>query len=186
MDKKTQKTASKRIKVSDKKAAASHASGDHLFQHMNPIGKPPLYPNPQDLWDKAVEYFNWSIEHPIPIVNKSTKHRNFTSRGSEDGNGEEVQTAPRPFTLYGFCAWCSIANWTEFKHSAAHRTEDYLRVVRAIEDTITQQQLDGGLTGLYNSNLTARLNGISDKIEQVSDVRTQMTAEEAAAIILGK
>ena len=71
----------------------------------------------------------------------------------------------RPYTLYGFLAWANIANWTEFKRPEFRHKPDYLRVINAIENSIKAMQVDGAMVGVYNSNLTARLNGISERTE---------------------
>lgn len=71
----------------------------------------------------------------------------------------------RPYTLYGFLAWANIANWTEFKRPEFRHKPDYLRVINAIENSIKAMQVDGAMVGVYNSNLTARLNGISEHTE---------------------
>ena len=70
---------------------------------------------------------------------------------------------------------------------SSHREpKDFLIIIRAIENAIQQQQVSGAMVGIYNSNLTARLNGLADvtKSEVSSKVTVnQMSDEEIEAEI---
>ncbi|MFQ8804135.1 MAG: hypothetical protein ACLR8Y_02130 [Alistipes indistinctus] len=43
-----------------------------------------------------------------------------------------------------------------------HRQRWFLEVIRAIENTVIAQQLDGAMLNKFNANLVARLNGIAE------------------------
>ena len=54
-------------------------------------------------------------------------------------------------------------NWLqEFKKNCS---EDFLGVVRAIEQTIDNQQIEHAMVGVFNSNLVARIQGIKDQTD---------------------
>lgn len=50
------------------------------------------------------------------------------------------------------------------------RYDAYIPIIAAIKKYIRDDQITGGMGGIYNANLTSRLNGLSDKQEvKVSD-----------------
>lgn len=133
-----------------------------FLKHINPLGKEPRYKNPAELWDKFLEYTEWVDGNPIDLPDRigqygSKKEVERVSKGSTK--------APRPYTLYGFLAWAGITNWTMFKKAEARKKASYLRVIHAIENAVTMQQVDGAMVGLYNHNLTARLNNLAERTE---------------------
>ena len=128
----------------------------------NPLGKPPKYKKPQDLWNKFQEYIQWVDSNPIEMPERASF---FGTKKEVVRQGQMKTKVARPYTLYGFLAFAGIMNWTEFKRPEFRHQENYLRVIYAIENTVKAQQIDGALVGIYNSNLTARLNGISEKTE---------------------
>ena len=133
-----------------------------LIDHINPVGKPPKYKKPKDLWNKFVEYVDWVDSNPIELpirMNLKGSQKQIESRT------EDKVTAKRPYTLTGFCMFANIWDWSGFKLAECRHTEEYRGVIRAIEDAIKDQQISGAMVGLYNSNLTARLNGITDKTD---------------------
>lgn len=138
----------------------------NFLEHINPLGRPPKYDTPERLWNKFVEYCKWCddnpIELPAKVIFKGTK-------STIEERNEGKTTARTPYLLSGFMVWAKIANWTDFKKSKTNQSGDFPRVIRAIEDTIQTQQVSGAMVGLYNSNLTARLNGIKENADLTSN-----------------
>jgi hypothetical protein len=58
--------------------------------------------------------------------------------------------------------WCDWAKYTK------SRGEDFCGVITRIETEVRDQQVNGGMAGVYNANLTARLNGLTDKKDVTS------------------
>lgn len=144
---------------------------NNFILHINPLGKPPKYKNAKELWDKFLEYCAWADGNPIELPERMAF---FGSKKSVERQAQNKARAQRPYTLYGFLAWAGIANWTEFKRPEFRKHADYLRVINAIENSIKAMQVDGAMVGVYNSNLTARLNGITEK--------TEVTGADGAAL----
>lgn len=133
-----------------------------IVEHINPLGKPPKFKTAKELWNKFLEYCAWVDANPIELperigmsgTKQDVKHRS-----------KNQATVKRPYTLFGFLSWAGISNWTDFKRPDWRQKGEYLRVIRAIENSIKSEQVDGAMVGLYNSNLTARLNNIAEKSE---------------------
>lgn len=135
---------------------------NNFITYINPLGKPPKYKTAKELWDKFLEYCTWVDGNPIELPERQAF---FGSKKTVERMAQNKAKVGRPYTLYGFLAWANIANWTEFKRPEFRHKPDYLRVINAIENSIKAMQVDGAMVGVYNSNLTARLNGISEHTE---------------------
>ena len=137
-----------------------------LWQHVNPIGRPPKFRSAKLLWDKAVEYFAWVDSNPIHLEGGTYVYRRMVRGNDELKKAENNGTAPRPYTISGFCTFANICRqWADFKKDYSAKNEEFCEVINAIENVIRTQQVEGAMVKLYDSNLTARLNGITDKTQ---------------------
>jgi len=46
------------------------------------------------------------------------------------------------------------------------RYEDYVAICRVIKKQIRQNQIEGGLVGIYNPSITQRLNNLAENVKQ--------------------
>jgi hypothetical protein len=46
--------------------------------------------------------------------------------------------------------------------------DEYVTIITRIKDIIRENQISGGMVGLYNSNLTARLNNLKESTENTN------------------
>lgn len=127
----------------------------------SPVGRPPKY-TAESLWQKFLEYVQWADQNPIESFNRVTGKGDTQAQKSKGVVQDKVH---RPYTLIAFMTFAGITNWTEFKASQNAQKPVFLRVIRAIENAIKSQQIDGALVGVYNPNLTARINGIADSVK---------------------
>jgi hypothetical protein len=137
------------------------------------VGRPPKFETAGDLLEMLVRYCEYCDANPIKVNVRSKMKRNSnTGDSSELGN----VTIKRPYTLDGFCLFAGILMpWATFKNNAKRRKDwsDFEIVINACEQVIRDQQITGAMIGVYSERLTARLNGISDRIEH--DVNAQQT-----------
>ena len=113
--------------------------------------------DPQTLWEYFEEYRQWCKDNP-------RKKHVFVGK---DGNSE-FELLERPLTHEGYLCFC----WEKKGHdinayyyNVGGAYDVYLSIITRIKETIRQEQIEGGMVGQYNSNLTARLNGLTDKKE---------------------
>lgn len=151
------------------------AEDTKIWNHANLGGRPRKFKSAAELAQKAVDYFSWADANPIVTSRFMTKQ------------GMVVNTTPRPYTIHGFCVFAGIGDWSSFKKSYMEK-KGFCGLIQNIENTIVSNQLDGGMVGIYSPNLTARLNGISDKVQQEVDnkVESRMSREEALKIMEGE
>lgn len=149
------------------------------------IGRPPLFETAEDLWKKALEYFEYCEAHPMKVDVRSKMRR-----GKDDTAEQAQATVSRPYTLDGLCLYCNILMpWATFKQHCNRRAdkEEFGIVISACEAAVRDQQVTGAMIGVYSERLTARLNGIVDKQEMdVNHRQTSMTFEEYVAMLNGK
>ena len=86
------------------------------------------------------------------------------------GMAKEVnRKKEKPLTLEGFSTYC-------FEIGILHRVHDYFGnkndayaefsdICHAIREIIRQDQIEGGMAGIYNPSITQRLNNLVDKQE---------------------
>ncbi len=129
----------------------------------NPGGRPPRFKNPNELWEKFVEYCDWIDNNPWQIKSGSSA---IDDRGKEEKSNflrQEVRPMQRAYTLYGFCAFAGIHyKWADFYKNYKDK-QGFKQVLDQIENVVCAQQLDGAMINQFNGSLVARLNGLADK-----------------------
>lgn len=156
------------------------------FSIVSRVGRPPLYPDPEDLARVADEYFQWCDDNPFETATRKLVGAKQTGKGGEAKSDETKFTTRRAYTLDGFCLFARISDWSSFKSAEAHSDAEYLAVIHAIEQTIRDQQVSGALAGVFNSNIVARLNGIADKTDLNVNTEQQQSAEDALKALKGQ
>lgn len=111
--------------------------------------KPKKY-QPKHLWNKAIEYFEWNMKHPL-------------SEEKVFGTGKRMNVKKlRAMTIIGFCNFASI-DTTTFENY--EKDESYFRICNRIRKFIYQQKLEGSAADLLNPSIIAREIGLADKTE---------------------
>ena len=124
-------------------------------------GRPPVFETPDDLWRCFSEYVALVEQHDINLPT-------YVVKGSkrEEGKGGKIA---RPLTFQGFMAFAGISReWADFEKYTKQRDEGFCEVITRIRRIIESDQVEGGLANIYNSNLTARLNGLKDRTDHTS------------------
>lgn len=84
-------------------------------------------------------------------------------------DGYRVETPiERPLIIEGFFAFCKThfnVDINRYWFNVGGAYDDYVSIITRVRDEIRAEQIDGGMTGSYNSNLTARVAGLVDKQE---------------------
>lgn len=150
--------------------------------------------NPEELRQKANEYFSWVLENPLKeetlisrpwteyLVDKDGEpiylKDKTTQRTIQHSHKIVEVNKMRPFTLQGFCNFAEISIQTFYNYE---KKEDFLEVIRGIRGIVENQQLEGAAAGFLNPNIIARKLGLVDKREIKADKHvTKYTPEERA------
>lgn len=131
-----------------------------LYKLMYPKGgRPPKYETPEALWDKFVEYCDYTFNNPIETTEKSATSENTFVR---------TRQYIRPLTLTGFSCFAGLNGYQLYKRDNGKRN-GFSKVFTRIEECVQTQQVEGAIAGVYKENIVARINSIADKTEQQLD-----------------
>lgn len=86
-------------------------------------------------------------------------------------DGDEVdRKRERPLTMEGFQNYLAdqdvITDVSDYFENKDGRYSDFIRICSRIRRNIRQDQIEGGMAGIYNPSITQRLNGLVDKSQQ--------------------
>lgn len=122
-------------------------------------GAPKKIASPEKLW----EYFqNYKLQVKIkPITVKDWVGKEAV---------EVYREKEKPLTMEGFENWLEdndvindLGNYLSNKNDAY---KEFSPICSRIRRAIRQDQIEGGMAGIYNPSITQRLNGLAEKTEQ--------------------
>lgn len=146
--------------------------GNRFWEARSTHGRKPLWEDPQELLEAAVEYFEWVYQNPLIDYKPMLENGQIT-------NADIPKM--RAMTLEGLSVFLGISrkSWDNYRAK-----DDFLPVIDIIEDTIRTQKLEGAAAGLLNANIIARdlkLRDGSDDTVRGSMGLYQMEEEEIDA-----
>lgn len=123
---------------------------------------PKKIPTPELFLERFVEYVEKTKDNPFEV-------HDFVGK-----DGDEVyRKKQRCLTMEGFEIYLEdhygIGSIQQYLENREGRYPEYLSIVGRVKKIIREDQISGGMCGVYNSNLTARLNGLSDNIQTNAD-----------------
>jgi hypothetical protein len=123
------------------------------------MGRPNKIHSPEMMWELFLDYKEHTKNNPI------LKH---TFVGKEGRS--EYSELERPLTMEGFeCyVWDKgiINGMDQYFANSNGRYKRFLAICSRIKREIRQDQISGGMAGIYNPSITQRLNNLVDKVEQ--------------------
>jgi hypothetical protein len=110
------------------------------------------------MWELFCEYRKEKKANPILV-------QDFVGK-----DGFEVdRKKERPLTMEGFEVWCFendiISDLSKYFANTDNKYSEYCAICHTIRKTIRTDQIEGGMSGIYNPSITQRLNGLTDKSE---------------------
>lgn len=113
----------------------------------------------EELWSLFVEYKQYVKENPYKVIDYVGKMAEMVYREKE-----------RPLTFEGFECFVfdkGIAKGIDHIFSnQGGRYKRFLSVCSRIKKEIRNEQIQGGMAGMYNPSITQRLNGLVEKVQQ--------------------
>ena len=121
-------------------------------------GRPKLIKDPDELWQLFEEYREQTKANPIRV-------QDFVGK-----DGDEVyRKKNRPLTFEGFENHCAakgvIQDLGHYFANTNGTYEIFRTICSRIKREIRQDQIEGGMAGIYNPSITQRLNGLVEKSE---------------------
>lgn len=113
---------------------------------------------PEKMWEYFEKYCQQLKGNPIKVQDYVGKDGMKVDRERE-----------RPLTLEGFENYCweygIISDLSDYFENKDKRYSDYVPICRAIKKTIRNDQIEGGMVGIYNPSITQRLNNLVEKTD---------------------
>jgi hypothetical protein len=121
------------------------------------------------------------IETPERLLELFKDYKSFVKSNptlKEDFVGKDAIHVHRqlenPLTWVGFEAYlCEkeiITHLSDYENNTDKKYTEYQPAIRQIKTIIQADQVQGGMVGIYQSNLTARIAGLADKQEIKHDI----------------
>lgn len=95
--------------------------------------------------------------------------------------GQRVNTPiERPLSIEGFKCYCfaHAGDINRYWYNVDKEFNEFVSIISRIREEIRSEQIDGGMVGAYNSNLTARLNGLADKKQHDVNIEQPLFGDE--------
>jgi len=120
------------------------------------IGRFRKIETPEQLWQYFVEYRQWCLDNPFK------KHVGYKGKGGKIKVYVELQ---RPLIFRGFEGYLAMREIVADLSNYEKRDDAYHPIIKQIRKECSLETIGGAMTGTYNSNLAARLEGLVDKSE---------------------
>ena len=122
------------------------------------LGRPKNIETPQLMWEYFLAYKKQVKESPIIIKDWVGKDADQIYREKE-----------KPLTFIGFQNYLDdqdiITDVTDYFENKDNRYTDFIRICSRIKRNIQDDQIAGGMVGIYNPSITQRLNGLTDNVD---------------------
>jgi hypothetical protein len=119
-------------------------------------GAPKKY-TAEALWDKFLDY--------VKDNETDTMKRVELIKAGELAGVQKHCDLKVPLSIGGFCTFALINFQTFLNYESEEQTDkDLFEVTTRIHKIIETEQVNGANIGLYNANIVARINGLSDNV----------------------
>ena len=139
------------------------------------VGRPLAIESAAVLETEANAYFEWCENNPF-------EDDDFVGKDAT----KVTRKRRRPFTIIGLCTWLGISHdvFGTYRERAEFR-----EVAHNIVNKIQTQQLEGAAANHFNSNIVARLLGLTDNVNNNTNVAHAVAPEvlsEIASLLRSK
>ena len=114
--------------------------------------------SPDKMWEYFLAYKKQVKDNPIIVKDWVGKDAIDVYRPKE-----------KPLTIEGFENYCAdegiISDLSNYFANSNDAYSEYSTICSRIRKAIRQDQIEGGIAGIYNPSITQRLNGLVDKKE---------------------
>ena len=118
---------------------------------------------PEIMWQLFLDYKELVKKSPIII-------KDWVGKDAIDVYREKE----KPLTFIGFQNYLDdqnvITDVTDYFENKDKRYSDFVRICSRIKRNIQDDQIAGGMVGIYNPSITQRLNNLVERVENKVDV----------------
>lgn len=114
--------------------------------------------SPEVMWEHFLAYKRQVKKNPIIV-------KDWVGKDAIDVYREKE----KPLTFIGFQNYLDdqniITDVTDYFENKDNRYNDFVRICSRIKRNIQEDQISGGMAGIYNPSITQRLNSLTDNID---------------------
>lgn len=125
------------------------------------MGRTKLIESPEKMWELFLKYKEEVKLNPFLV-------KDWVGKDAIDVYREKE----KPLTIDGFECWCYdneiISDLSQYFANTEQRYTDYQTICSRIRKVVRNDQIAGGMAGIYNPSITQRLNGLVEKSEVVT------------------
>lgn len=125
------------------------------------MGVPKLIPSPDIMWQHFVNYREITKNSPFEV-------HDFVGKEAI----EVYRKKQRCISFEGFCNYLDnedvITTPEHYFMNYQGRYEEFVGVCARIKRLIRQDQIEGGMAGIYNPSITQRLNNLVERVDQTT------------------
>jgi len=122
------------------------------------MGKNKYIETPDKMWEYFLAYKKQVKSNPILV-------HDFVGKDATDVRKEKE----RPLTIDGFECWCYdneiISDLSQYFANTEQRYSEYQTICSRIRKAVRTDQIEGGMSGIYNPSITQRLNNLVEKTQ---------------------
>ena len=115
--------------------------------------------SPEKLWELFIEYRNDVKENP-------RVKNDFAGKDAD----EVFKKLERPLTFEGFENYVAdldiISDLGRYFTNADGSYDEYRAICSRVKKNIRQDQIEGGMVGIFNPSITQRLNNLVEKVQE--------------------
>jgi hypothetical protein len=127
------------------------------------MGKNKYIETPDKLW----EYF---LSYKTEVKSKPFLIKDWVGKDAVDVYREKE----KPLTIEGFECWLYdqniISHLSDYFANSDNKYSEYSTICSRVKKAVRQDQIEGGMAGVYNPSITQRLNNLVEKTETKHDV----------------
>lgn len=113
---------------------------------------------PEILWEHFLSYKKEVKSNPILV-------KDWVGKDAIDVYREKE----KPLTIDGFECWCYdngiISDLSQYFANTEQRYTEYQTICSRIKKAVRTDQIEGGMSGIYNPSITQRLNNLVEKTQ---------------------
>ncbi|HEY1872701.1 MAG TPA: terminase small subunit [Chitinophagaceae bacterium] len=130
---------------------------------------------PELMWQFFCDYRDLIKSNPIVVVEQKKGSiilpKDF-EKNIDDLNHTINLPKQRPLTMEGFQNYLDdqdiITDVTDYFENKQDRYSNYIRICSRVRRVIKQDQIEGGMAGIYNPSITQRLNNLVERADMTS------------------
>ncbi len=135
-------------------------AGNQFWQLRSEHGLHKYFETPEKLWEMFLEYVTYTKSSPLLV-------QDFVGK-----DGDEVyRKKEKPLVMEGFELYVGEQGgpWelSQYFANREGRYEDFVPVCSRIRAGIRNDQITGGMAGIYNPSITQRLNNLTERTETI-------------------